>query len=89
MPATKKRHDAQYGLYDGHVLLLVREGAYLNGQSDRARVCPLSDNSGQKWNVRFWHKADIPSGTAYVRFGGKADIEIYAVVAWFVVLVVL
>ena len=27
-------------------------------------------------NVRYWHKADIPSCTAHVPFGGKADIEI-------------
>ena len=25
-------------------------------------------------DVRYWHKADIPSCTAHVRFGGKADI---------------
>ena len=57
MPATKKRHDARYGLYDGHVVLLVREGTYLYGQSDRARVCPLSDNADMGLcaaNVRYW-----------------------------------
>jgi hypothetical protein len=25
-------------------------------------------------NVRYWHKADIPSCTAQVRFRGKADM---------------
>ena len=27
-------------------------------------------------NVRFWPLADIPSCTAHVRFGAKADIKI-------------
>ena len=27
-------------------------------------------------DVRYWHKADIPSGTAYVHFWGKADISL-------------
>ena len=27
-------------------------------------------------NVRYWHKADIPSCTAHVRFWGKADMAI-------------
>ena len=77
IPARKKRYDDQYGLYDGHVVLLVREGTYLNGQSDRARVCPLLAFSGHR----------LVHGTCPLL--GKADIEIYAVVAWFVVLVVL
>ena len=29
-----------------------------------------------KHDVRFWPIADIPSCTAHVRFGGKADIDV-------------
>ena len=32
--------------------------------------------SNERRNVRYWHKADIPSCTAHVRFGDKADMPI-------------
>jgi hypothetical protein len=37
-----------------------------------APIKRLNDKS----DVRFWPKADIPSCTAHVRFGGKADMAI-------------
>jgi hypothetical protein len=46
----------------------------LSGQSNRTRVCPLLDNSGQRWILaRDGLSADDPSATLAVHCGNDFD----------------
>jgi hypothetical protein len=46
----------------------------LNGQTNRARVCPLSDNSGQRWTfARDGLSAFDPKATLAVHCGNGFD----------------
>ena len=40
-----------------------------------ASILALSCRCKLTWNVRYWHLADILSGSLNVRFRGKADRE--------------
>ena len=42
------------------------------GLSVSPRCSPAPTKSSNNRNVRYWHKADIPSCTAHVRFWGKS-----------------